>query len=244
MVLACLGVGAVLIILRLMKTRRAVEGFGPRVTPGKTACELAGELGIRRLVVVDDPRTCCCVCVGLFRPRVIISTGVIAALDEAQLRAVLAHEASHASHRDPLLITLSRAAGAGLFFVPLARGLSRLSLARAEMAADAAAVAVAGRAALCGALLALDKATPAGGAMARVASAEVIDLRIQALKAKSVPRTHELEWLLGAGMVVLVAMSLVVTAWVRPSNDQPPVITQVHTVSPSSPKNPLRVPVP
>ncbi|MGH3233468.1 MAG: M48 family metalloprotease [Streptosporangiaceae bacterium] len=110
--------------------------------------------------MVDDPRTCCCVCSGLLRPRVTVSTGVVEVLSDAQLRAVLAHEASHARHRDPLLITITRAAGAGLLFIPLARRLGSLAVARAEIAADAAAVAVAGRAALCGALLALDKAAP------------------------------------------------------------------------------------
>lgn len=242
--LACLGTGVVLVGLQVVRARRISAGFGPPIAPGVAVAQAAAKVGVRRLVVVDDPRSSCCLCAGLFRTRVIVSTGVIGALSESQLCAVLAHEASHAHHRDPLLITLSRAAGAGLFFVPLARSLGQLAVARAELAADATAVVLAGRSALSGALLALDEAPVVRGAVAHVVSAEVIDLRIQALRSPTVPQPPVALRLLGAGVVILVALGLTVTTWVRPSNARAPLIVQAHLVSPSNPKSPLRVPSP
>jgi hypothetical protein len=46
--------------------------------------------------------------VGLLRPRVVVDPEVAAALDEAELRAVVEHERAHARHRDPLRIWLAQ----------------------------------------------------------------------------------------------------------------------------------------
>lgn len=241
---ASLGSGAVLVGLQLVKARQASRGFGPQMAPGEAVARVAAEAGVARLAVVDEPRSCSCVCIGLLRPRVVISTWVIAALSVDQLAAVLAHEASHARHRDPLLITLARAAGAGLFFVPLAHRLGRIAVARAELAADAAAVAAAGRPALAGALLALDEVAPVNGAMTHVASPEIIDLRIQALRDAGVAQSRKPGWLAGAGGVIVVAFCLVVTAWVQPSNSRAPVVAQVHPLRAMTPRPDLHVPPP
>lgn len=47
---------------------------------------------------------------GLVRPRVTIAPVLVAALDERALRAVEAHEAAHARHRDPLRLWLAQIA--------------------------------------------------------------------------------------------------------------------------------------
>lgn len=80
-------------------------------------------------------------CTGLLRPRVYISRGAIALLDEPELEAVLAHESHHARRRDPLRICISRALADGLFFLPAVRTLAERYEALAEIAADEAAVA-------------------------------------------------------------------------------------------------------
>ncbi|MGH9075218.1 MAG: M56 family metallopeptidase [Acidimicrobiales bacterium] len=231
--LASLGTAVVLVALQMMRARRATAGFGPRVDAGDSVAGMAAGLGIRRLVVVDDPRTSCCACVGLLRPRVVVSSGVVEALGGPELAAVLAHEASHARHADPLLVTLTRAAVAGLSFIPGITRLGRLAVVRAEQAADAAAVAAAGRGALCAALLALDEVSPAHGAMVHVASPEVIDLRIEALRTGVATRAHVVGRLLGGAVVIVLALCLVVSAWVAPSNEAPPVVAQVHRVAPN-----------
>jgi hypothetical protein len=46
--------------------------------------------------------------VGLWRPRIIVATDLVARLDSHQVHAVYAHEAAHVRHRDPLRIWLAQ----------------------------------------------------------------------------------------------------------------------------------------
>jgi hypothetical protein len=82
-------------------------------------------------------------CAGLVRPRVYISSGAVALLDEAALRAVLMHERHHASRRDPLRLAVGRVLARALFFVPGLGELVRRQEALAELSADESAVAAA-----------------------------------------------------------------------------------------------------
>ena len=101
-------------------------------------------------------------CTGLLRPRVYVSSGTLAALNDEELRAVLAHEVHHARQRDPLRIFLGRLIGDSLFFVPAARRLGERYAALAELAADRAAVRTTGDPApLASALLSFEAADPA-----------------------------------------------------------------------------------
>lgn len=95
---------------------------------------------------------------GLRRPRILISTGLIETLTGAELAAVLAHERSHLSSRDPLRMLAVRLLAGYAILLPIAPRLAdRVALGR-ELAADRDAVAHAGRAAVAGALLKLAEA--------------------------------------------------------------------------------------
>lgn len=112
--------------------------------------------GAARAYVVDGdaPRA---FCIGLLRPRIYLSRGAIAVLDDAEREAVLAHEVHHSRRRDPLRLLIARALGEGLFFLPVVRRLAERCAALAELAADEAAVGQrGGRPALASALLAFD----------------------------------------------------------------------------------------
>jgi len=93
--------------------------------------------------VIDDA-TPKAFCAGLLRPRIYISTGALDRLDAAELRAVLAHEAHHASHRDPLRLFLARVLADALFFLPVMRPLQGRYAMLAELAADEAAIGASG----------------------------------------------------------------------------------------------------
>lgn len=102
-------------------------------------------------------------CAGLLRPRIYVSTGTIAALDAAELEAVVAHERHHARKRDPLRIFVAGVLSDGLFFAPALRRLADRYAALAELAADRAAVRVHrdDPGPLASALLAFERADPA-----------------------------------------------------------------------------------
>jgi Zn-dependent protease with chaperone function len=108
----------------------------------------------RDALVIDDDRPRA-FCAGLLRPRVYVSTGALALLDEAALGAVLAHEQQHARRRDPLRLACGRVMARALFYVPGLEELHRRQQALAELSADERAIAAApgNRAALARAML-------------------------------------------------------------------------------------------
>lgn len=94
-------------------------------------------------------------CAGLIRPRVYLTTGAVAILDDGALRAVLAHEDHHARRHDPLRLAAGRVLTSALFFLPGLGQLAERQQALAELSADESAVsaAPANRSALARAML-------------------------------------------------------------------------------------------
>jgi hypothetical protein len=91
-------------------------------------------------------------CGGVLRPRVVVTSELLDALDPAERGAVVMHELSHARTRGPLKLALGQVAVRSLFWVPVLRDLVDRYLLLTELAADRAAVAATSRAALAGAL--------------------------------------------------------------------------------------------
>lgn len=128
-----------------------------RVLSGLSVIGRAGVGGYETLIV--DDRRPQAFCTGLLRPRIYVSRGTLDLLDDAELRAVVAHEGHHARRRDPPRIVIARALGDALFFLPVLRHLADRYTALAELAADDAAVRHSGRPQpLAAALLAFDGA--------------------------------------------------------------------------------------
>lgn len=92
--------------------------------------------GLRgRTYVVDDdvPRS---YTVGTLRPRVVISSGLLAGLDEQEVQAVFAHEEGHLAARDNLILLVARTLAATFALLPGVRAaVVRLRRAQ-ELAAD------------------------------------------------------------------------------------------------------------
>ena len=80
--------------------------------------------------------------VGLWRPQMVLSTGLIAALSPPELGAVLGHEWGHVHHRDPLRRALLQFCSDLGWFVPIVRVLAQDSARVMEDAADDMAVAL------------------------------------------------------------------------------------------------------
>jgi Zn-dependent protease with chaperone function len=94
---------------------------------------------LNNALVIDDERPQA-FCAGLFHPRVYVSSGAVALLDESALDAMLAHEAHHARCRDPLRLAVGRVLAHALFFVPGLHELVRRQQALAELGADESAI--------------------------------------------------------------------------------------------------------
>jgi beta-lactamase regulating signal transducer with metallopeptidase domain len=192
---------------------RALDLLGRHaVAPPPDARRAAERLGAR-LVVVDLPERLAC-CIGLLRPRVVVSLALVETLGRAPLEAVLTHEVSHARRRDPLRQVLAHAAAKALWFAPLAVALAAHQRLRNELAADRAAERRAGRRALAEALLSLHTTRPAAASPAIAGGATFLDHRIDALidgaptPELALPRGPLVASLAG---VVLAALLLAVT---------------------------------
>jgi hypothetical protein len=135
-VLALALLGAVVVALALAGVSREVSASrrlgrrlaGARPLPGAVAFVVEGE----------RPHA---FCAGLGRPRVYVTEGALAILDEQALEAVLGHERHHARRRDPLRRAAGRVLAQALFFVPGLGELTRRREALAEISADESAVA-------------------------------------------------------------------------------------------------------
>jgi Peptidase family M48 len=114
-------------------------------------------------LVIDDERPRA-FCAGLLRPRVYVTSGAVAMLDESSLEAVLAHERHHANRRDPLRLAVGRVLAGALFFLPGLRELGRRHETLAELGADEGAIGAAtgNRAALARAMLSFSDAARPG----------------------------------------------------------------------------------
>lgn len=111
-----------------------------RVAAPAAVARLADELGIgARLDVVADGRPFAFT-YWFVRPRVCVSTGLVARLERDELRAVLTHERYHLERRDPLRIVLARYFAAGLYVVPVVDDLVAHYAMLKEIAADEDAV--------------------------------------------------------------------------------------------------------
>jgi hypothetical protein len=123
------------------------------VAPSAELRMTARDAGLAGRVVVVEGAEPFSFVYGIFRPRVAISTAMLARLSPAELRAALEHERYHVRNLDPLRELTGRMLAEALFFLPLASSLHRLYANERELAADRRASALCGRRPLAGALL-------------------------------------------------------------------------------------------
>jgi Zn-dependent protease with chaperone function len=208
LVVAALGVIAWAVRAAWLATgaARAVAGLprGPSPAPLVAA---GGRSGVGNLVCLDSPAASA-FCAGLLRPRVFVTSGMVAALADEELDAVLVHEAEHARRRDPLRRLVGRAAAGVLFWLPLVGWWTRHRLEDAELAADRAAIDRVGRSPLARALRAT--ATPAapmvGARFDGAGAARVTQLLGDPLPPRRPPLAACLLSLLGLILAVSLAM--------------------------------------
>jgi Zn-dependent protease with chaperone function len=123
-------------------------------------------------VLVDHPEPVA-YCVAGRHPTVILSTGAVDALDQAQLEAVLAHERAHLAGRHHRLLALARVARLALPCLPLMRDADAQVARLVEMHADDAAARTNDRRSLATALVVLATGASPGPALAAAATDSV-----------------------------------------------------------------------
>jgi Zn-dependent protease with chaperone function len=117
---------------------------------------------------------------GVLRPRLLLTRGLVATLNDAELSASVAHELGHRRAWDNLKRLVIRASPDVLGRSSAARTIERHWAAAAERAADrvAASQGAAARRALASALVKVARSMPAGGAVAEPISTLLADADI------------------------------------------------------------------
>lgn len=198
------------------------------VPPQLGALAAGARLGDRLVVVDQDVPTA--FCIGLARPRVVLTTALLDRLSAESLLAVLAHEGSHRRRHDPLRAALARSLARALFYLPWLRDLAEGALVENEVSADADAVKLAGQDSLAAALLAM-LGYPSPQGTAAMAGPEVLELRLEALETHERPalRANRRRVVLSVVMTAIVLASL---AWLPYLDRDHVVVFPVHIVRP------------
>ncbi|MBI4427293.1 MAG: M56 family metallopeptidase [Candidatus Magasanikbacteria bacterium] len=134
--------GAGLLIYKTIKFKklnhRFVRAHLKRARPTLRANlrKIADELGLAGKVVEIREQSPTVFCYGFFQTKICVSDGLILALSEEELRAVLRHERRHLLNRDPLKLFCLKLGEGFFFFVPGFKALVKQYITYSEMAAD------------------------------------------------------------------------------------------------------------
>ncbi|MGP3921064.1 M56 family metallopeptidase [Nonomuraea sp. 10N515B] len=146
--------------------------------------------------------------------RIVLTTSTLAALDDRQLAAVLAHERAHLRGHHHLLMAVARGLRRAFPWIPLFRLAAREIGRLTELAADDAAVKAADRLTVADALLALadGRATPRS---ALAASGQHTGDRVRRLLTRTAPPRTAV--IVPAGVLALAAVVMPVAIAAAPA---------------------------
>lgn len=213
--------GTCSLLLQWRRTRRFLAEYRARdaatsAAAARTLARVGARVGLSgSLDLLVSPRPLA-FCYGFRRPRVAVTTALVAALDEREFEAVLWHEGYHVTARDPARLAMANVFAATFFFLPLLPILRDHYGVAKELAADRRAVRAMGgerglAAALCKLLLlAPAVSTPPAG---MVGATSYLALRVDALLGEGTPQRPRvpltpLLWTLAGG--ALLALLLVI----------------------------------
>lgn len=119
-------------LLRIFRTWSFMEKAAKKAVPRAKPSEAS----FLEEVTLFEEKSPLAFTAGFFKPRVFISTGLAAALEEKELRAVILHEDHHRESRDPLKGLAVSFISDFLFFLPVSRLMKNVYDLNSEMCAD------------------------------------------------------------------------------------------------------------
>src|SRR5690606_6011881 len=138
LVLAAAGLAALAMSYATLRRRLAPRTEDPDLRA--LAAELAWTVGLRRVpAITRSPCAPTPLALGVRRPEVCVPERAVAELDDAGLRALLAHELAHVARHDPAWALVYAAVCRVMFWHPLAWLVRRRLLGLAELRCDAIA---------------------------------------------------------------------------------------------------------
>lgn len=92
------------------------------------------------LVLLNNNKLRCAFTLGLWKPKIYVSSGICSCLSEKELLAVILHETHHKMSKDPLKLFVVQILHALNFFLPINSYLIKQYFAASEKAADDSAI--------------------------------------------------------------------------------------------------------
>lgn len=185
----------------------------------------------RRALVVLSTEERYCFTIGLSRPAVVVSTGLLQLLSPDEVGAALAHEAAHARRLSPLRQLAASVAASAVFFAPVLRDLALAARLQEDLSADRDAVARYGEVALLSALQPLlagpQVADGPRAALSSMAEPGMLQKRLEALSGNypriALRRSRLVGTVAGVALLGLVGFAV-------PSQVAAPAPLQAHPV--------------
>jgi Zn-dependent protease with chaperone function len=93
------------------------------------------------------------VTMGLLKPRIVISSGLLSLMEEDEIEAVIEHEKYHLRHKDPLQMFLLSMLSVSMWYIPIFKWLSEKYNLIIELMADKHAISKVGKSDVLGSAL-------------------------------------------------------------------------------------------
>ncbi len=135
--LIAFSLGILSFLIQVYKTQKLVKKMSKNFVdmPAKLK-NVVISLSLGNKVDVVEDKSLFSFCVGIFSPRIIITTSLVKSLSEKELEAVLLHEKAHLKARDPLKLLFGKTISVLFFPLPIFKELYRNMNATNEILAD------------------------------------------------------------------------------------------------------------
>lgn len=138
-------------IVRYRRQQRLLRALQLEPIVDGQLAEVAHAAGAHELYVARARRPAA-FCVGVLRPRIVVTAGLLERLTADEQAAVVWHEAQHARLREPLRCLVAELASSSLFWLPALKDVCERYRLTRELDADRLAITRTSRRALAGAL--------------------------------------------------------------------------------------------
>lgn len=129
--------GIISFLLQIYKTQILLHKLlRKRIAQTSKLTKVAARINLDNKINLIEDKNLFSFCYGLFFPRILITTSLVAVLSDKELEAVLLHEKAHLRSFDPMKVLLGRAVSCMFFFLPIFSELNNNMNATTEILAD------------------------------------------------------------------------------------------------------------
>lgn len=132
-----LALGSLSFLIQVVKTKQLVKSLmRKRVALSQRAEKMTISLGLEGKVYALEDTNYFSFCAGILHPRILITTALVASLNDKELESVFLHEKAHIRNFDPFKIVFGKTISWLFFFLPIFSEINKNMQATSEILAD------------------------------------------------------------------------------------------------------------